>query len=146
MTVAKFPENSRIAKGGRFLPLNKKFIGRHFIIEDYINYETSKITPYAGGYLAPSKGNLLLGVDADGNAHIQNFDSYGDASEETLSYNLGGTGPWGKFIKQSNGKYYFSVNNVTIILNLGFYQYKTNCSILIFIINESCIKSCTFCA
>lgn len=119
-SVGKFPANTRIktSVGSKFLPIPKKFVGQYFLVEDnaVINRpfycHTDKATDYAGGFLAPETGNILIGVQGDGTIMIQNYNNYGSKDGDTLNLKLGGTGPYGKFVPRSDGKYNISVNNV----------------------------------
>lgn len=111
-SVGKFPGNSKVhtQTGDKYLALDQKFIGKYFFVEDRFVWDTKKTTDYAGGYVAPGVGNLLLGVDGDGTIHIQNYDNYSKATEP-LEFNLGGTTTYGKFVPRADGHYDLKVNN-----------------------------------
>ena len=77
-----------------------------------------RVADFAGGYIAPEQGNIILGVDKAGNIHIQNYDhSSKTGRNDNPFFNLGGRGVYSKFILQADGKFAISVNNV-------MYQYK----------------------
>jgi hypothetical protein len=119
-SVGKFPENTRVhtKTGDKYCPLDKQFYGRYFLVKDnkVINRpffcRTDLTTSGAGGYQAAETGNIIIGIAEDNVILIQNYDNYGsNAATDTLTFNLGGTGDYGKFVPRADGKYNLSVNN-----------------------------------
>jgi hypothetical protein len=116
-SVGQFPENSMVhtdaGGNGKYLPLDKKHIGKYFLVEDGASYDTKRFTDFVGGYIAPTEGNILLGVDKDGTINIQNFNNFGKIDGATMDFNLSPKGKYGRFVLRSDGKYNLVVNNAT---------------------------------
>lgn len=119
-SVGKFPENTRVhtKTGDKYRPLDKQFYGQYFLVKDnkVLNrpffYRTDLTTTIAGGYQAAETGNIIIGIAEDNVILIQNYDNYGsNATTDTLTFNLGGSGDFGKFVPRADGKYNLSVNN-----------------------------------
>lgn len=115
-SIGKFPENTKIKTevGSIYLPLDKKFIGKYFLVSDFFSWETSKVTSFAGGYIAPMTGNIILGIDKDGVITIQNYDNYGKKGD-VMDLNISKPGIYGRFIPRSDGHYDLLVNNAKYI-------------------------------
>lgn len=115
-SIGKFPGNTvvKMDAASKYLPLDKKFIGQYFMVNDFFSWETSKVTPFAGGYIAPMVGNLILGVSKNGEITIQNYDNYGKKGD-VMELNLGGTSVYGKFVLRADGKYDLLVNNARYV-------------------------------
>ncbi len=115
-SVGKFPGNTKMhpTDTTKYFPLEEKFIGDYFIVEDRFVWETKKTTDYAGGYIAAPRGNLMLGVESDGTIHIQNYLSF-TKPDGTLDMGLGGTTTYGKFVPREDGHYDLKVNNALYI-------------------------------
>lgn len=119
-SVGKFPENTRVhtKTGDKYLPLDKQFYGKYFLVKDnkVINRpffcRTDLTTQVAGGYQASETGNIIIGIAEDNVILIQNYDNFGtNGTMDTLTFNLGGSGDFGKFVPRADGKYNLSVNN-----------------------------------
>jgi hypothetical protein len=120
-SVGKFPNNSRVhtETGDKYPALSPKFIGKYFLAKDGLSYETTKVQSYAGGFVAPPIGNIILGVDkASGEINIQNYNNYGK-SGDIIEFGLGGTGTYGKFILRDDGKYDLQVDGARHVWTKG---------------------------
>jgi hypothetical protein len=119
-SIGKFPENSKVhtQTGDKYPPLDKKFIGKYFLSKDKFSYETIKVTEFAGGYIAPPEGDIIIGVAADGSITIQHYNNYGKAGD-VMDFNVQETQVYGKFIKRSDGKYDLSLNNALYVWTKG---------------------------
>lgn len=120
-SVGKFPSNSRVhtQEGDKYPALSPKFIGKYFLAKDGLSYETTKVQSYAGGFVAPPTGSIILGVDkATGEISIQNYDNFGK-SGDIMEFNLGGTGTYGKFILRDDGKYDLQVDGARHVWTKG---------------------------
>jgi hypothetical protein len=106
-SVGKFPGNTKVhpTDTPKYFPLEEKFVGDYFIVEDRFVWETSKVD-----YVAAPRGNLMLGVGQDGTIHIQNYLSF-TKPDGTMDMGLGGTGTYGKFVPRADGHYDLKVNN-----------------------------------
>lgn len=120
-SLNKFPMNSVVhtQTGDKYLPLDKRFIGKYFLVEDFgTTYDTNNIKEanpkynFPGGYMAPEKGMLLVGVDkTTGALKFQNFDNNGKTGD-VMDYNLAeGVDTWGKFVPRNDGKFDLSASN-----------------------------------
>ncbi|MFL5762938.1 MAG: hypothetical protein ACJ77K_03280 [Bacteroidia bacterium] len=111
-SIGKFPENTKVksAVGSNYMPIDKKFIGKYFLVNDKFSYETTKVAEYAGGYIAPQTGEIIVGVAQDGSITIQHYDNYGKTGA-IMDFNVGEAQVYGKFISRADGKYNLSLNN-----------------------------------
>ncbi len=130
ISIGKFPENSRIhltglTEGGKYIPekyvaIEKAMVGKYFYVEKPLYFNTKNIQDYAGGYVAPEQGDLLLGVDKSGEIHNQNFDhATATGRNDNPLFHLGGSGTYGKFVKRADGKYNIFLNNATYEFKKG---------------------------
>ena len=112
----KFPVNSVVhtLSGDKYLPLDKKYIGKYFLVEDFGFYrDTTKIVNYAHGFIAPQQGVIIAAVDEKtGAVSIQNFNSFGKTTGPTMDYNNDVGNPnWAKFTQRPDGHYDLIFNN-----------------------------------
>jgi hypothetical protein len=115
-SINRFPQNSKVHTeiGDKYPSLDKRFIGQYFMVENKLSYDTSIVAGFAGGYIAPPVGNILVSVAEDGTITIQNYDNYGtNANTALMNFNLSGTTTYGKFIPRADGHYDLVVNNAT---------------------------------
>ena len=104
ISIGRFPTNTMVwTETGKYIPLDKKFIGKYFMSSVRAEYETSKVASYAGGYVAPRKGSIILGIDKDGTIHTHSFYYYNNVGGFAVP-NIGGTTPGteGKFVPGTN--------------------------------------------
>jgi hypothetical protein len=114
-SIGKFPENSVVhfdTAGGPYFPINKKFVGKYFIVNDRFSYETTKVASFAGGYIAPRSGSIIVGVEkVTGIIHVQ---SYYESKKTHGDLVVGDATTDGKFILGPDGKYTLKYSNASI--------------------------------
>ena len=113
-SVGKFPINSKVhtEHGDKYPALDQKFIGKYFIVSNSVDFQTSKVADFAGGYIAPPVGDIITGISKDGDIFIQNYNNYGKTGDSPMVFNVvGEPHAYGKFIKRADGHYNLSINN-----------------------------------
>ncbi|MES2680113.1 MAG: hypothetical protein V4635_09525 [Bacteroidota bacterium] len=108
-SVGKFPVNTKVRfSDHKFFPFDKKYIGKYYMVQYCFGLDTNEVIAGRDSYCVPEymgMGNILLGVDQNGNMHIQNY----SISENGME--VGRESTFGQLLPNENGGYSILVNN-----------------------------------